>query len=74
MIFHLHGEALIGGIERWSFGDSPGLKNALHLEAEIVVQACGVVLLDDEAVSRFGFDFAGRFGRFVEAAFSFVFF
>jgi hypothetical protein len=38
------------------------------------VQACGVVLLHDEAMRRLLLDFSGGLRCFFEAAFAFVFF
>ena len=43
-----HGEAFVrGGVGR-AFGDGERLEDAVDFEADIVVQAAGVVLLDDE--------------------------
>ena len=38
VILHLHRQALVGGIEAWTFGDRPALEGAVELETEIVVQ------------------------------------
>jgi len=52
VVLDLHREALVGGIERRPLGHGPGLENAVMLEAEVVVQPPGSVLLDDEAWVR----------------------
>ena len=51
MIFDLDRKPLVIGIERRSFGHSPGFENAIQLEPQIVVELGGVVLLDDEAAT-----------------------
>ena len=50
MVLSLHGEALIRGIERRTFRHGPRLQRAVNLEAEIVVQPGGVMLLNHEAI------------------------
>src|SRR5262252_7692145 len=52
MILHLHGEALVGGIEARPLGHGPALEGALQLQAEIVVETAGRVLLDHEGQIR----------------------
>ena len=48
VVLDLHGEAPVTGVERWPFGDGPGLEDPVHLQAEIVMQpGCGM-LLDDK--------------------------
>src|SRR5262245_51778060 len=48
MILHLHGEALVGGVEAGPLGHRPALQGALELEPEVVVESAGRVLLDHE--------------------------
>ena len=74
MIFDLHGQALIGGIERRAFGHGPRFEDAFHLQAEVVVQPRGVVLLHYETVARFFFDLGRGLGRFFKPAFARVLF
>ncbi len=64
MIFHLHGQALVGGIERRSLRDGPRLEHALHLQAKVVVQAGGAVLLHHKAVAGFLFQLGRRLRAF----------
>ena len=56
MIFDLDRKPLVMGIERRPFGDSPGFENAIQLEPQIVVEAGGVVLLNDESATGRGLD------------------
>ena len=49
MIFHLHGQTLVGWVEGRTFGDSPGFKHTADLEPEIVMQPRRVVTLNHEA-------------------------
>jgi hypothetical protein len=44
----MNGKALLARNQAWSLGHRPALEDAVELEAEIVVQARGVVLLDAE--------------------------
>ena len=74
MILDLHGEALVGRIERRPLGHGPGFQHAFHLQAKIIVQARGVMLLHHEAVPSFGCEFRRRLWRLLELALSFVFF
>ena len=73
MIFHLHGEALVGGIERRTFGHGPGFQYAFHLKAEVVMQAGSAVLLHHEAAPLALAQLGRRLGRLLEVAFPFVF-
>src|SRR5690606_7896426 len=61
---------LLAGIERGALGNGPARQHAVDLEAEIVVQAGGVVLLDDElqVAAAPGRDLAGRLGGLSEIA------
>jgi hypothetical protein len=66
MVFHHGGQVLDGGIERRPFGNRPGFQGSVNFKSEIVMQAGGVVALDEEsarmfvAASRFA---RSRFGR-----------
>src|SRR5690606_3009881 len=46
MILDMDGETLLAGNQAWALGDRPALERAVHLEAQIVVQAARRVLLD----------------------------
>jgi len=48
VVLDVDGEALLAGIEARPLGDGPAPQHPFHLEAEVVVQAGGGVLLDDE--------------------------
>ena len=48
MVLDHHGEPLVGGIKRRSLGYRPRAQHAFHLEAEIVMESGGGVLLHDE--------------------------
>ncbi len=52
MILDFKGQTLVMGIERRAAGHRPGLEDAVQFEAEVVVQAGGVMLLDDVAQAR----------------------
>src|SRR5215813_3090024 len=49
VVFHFDSQALVGGIERGSFGYRPGFEDAVVLQPQIVVEATGRVFLDDKA-------------------------
>src|SRR5262245_37776586 len=70
MILDLDGEALLAGIEGRAACHGPGLEHAIHLESEIVMQACRVVLLDDEArvLGLANASLARGLGRLLEVA------
>ncbi len=51
MIFHVRGEMLHAGVERWPLGNGPGLQNAVDFQPEIVVQARSVVSLHAEIIA-----------------------
>src|SRR5712692_939227 len=72
MILNLHGQTLIGRVERRSLGDCPRFEHALHLKPEIVVQPRRVMALHDKAVLRLFFELRRRLGRFLKPPFSFV--
>lgn len=76
MVLHMHCQAAHFGVQRWAFGDRPAFQGAVELEAEVVVQVTGVVLLDAE-LQRMGplatFAFAAGLGRGVEVALARIF-
>ena len=76
MVFCSDGEPLVGWIYAGAFRDSPTQKDAVKFQAEIVMQARRVVLLDKVGELFFaGVHPAGRrFGRLLEIAFAAVFF
>ncbi|MHB8118305.1 MAG: hypothetical protein ACYDHX_06225 [Methanothrix sp.] len=52
MVFGLYGQALVPGIWRRAFGNSPGLEDAVYLQTQIIVQAAaGAMLLHYEDTS-----------------------
>src|SRR5580700_1910232 len=52
MVFHLHRQALIGRIERWSARNCPGLEDSVPFQAQVIVQSTCRVLLDDKTQPR----------------------
>ena len=46
--FGLDRQELVARIGRGALGDGPGLEHPVHLQAQVVVQPGGVVLLDHE--------------------------
>ncbi len=54
MILDFHGQTFVGGIQRRSAGNRPGLEHTLPFQAHIVVQLPGGMLLHDEAQARGG--------------------
>src|SRR6202034_4446059 len=48
VVFNLDGEPLVRNDVAWPLGDSPAFEHAIPAQAEVVVQARGGVLLDDE--------------------------
>ena len=83
MILDHHRQALGLRIERRPLGHRPREQHALVLEAEVVVEMTGEVLLHAEEQRRLGLlllralggdgQVAGRFGRRLEVALLFVF-
>src|SRR5260370_15649190 len=77
MILHLHGQPLHRRVEGWPVRDGPGEQDALPLEAKIVVEMRGLVLLNDvgelSARRALRLGLARRFGRGVKTSFLFVF-
>src|SRR5262245_31012707 len=49
VVFHFDSQALVGGIERGSFGYRPGFEDTVVLQPQIVVEATCRVFLDDKA-------------------------
>ena len=74
MVLHLDRQALVGRIERRALRHRPGLEDAIVLQAEIVVQPGGRMLLDDEArvLGRPNLGLAARLGGFLEIALGLV--
>ena len=54
VILHMGGEVFQAGVERGAFGDRPGFQHAIDFQAEIVMQARGVVPLHTEIIGRAG--------------------
>jgi len=54
MVFHLHGQAPYGRIETGTLGNCPALHYPIELQAQIIVQVAGCVLLNDEGELLFG--------------------
>ena len=73
VVFGLHGQALLGRIERGALGNGPGPEYTLHLEAEIVVKASCPMFLNDETLARGLLDLPGWLGRSIEFPFPFIF-
>jgi hypothetical protein len=48
MVLNVHRETALSGLERDTVGDCPAGEHAVALEPEVIVQAAGVVALDDE--------------------------
>ncbi|MNO66020.1 hypothetical protein D3C76_567990 [compost metagenome] len=48
VILHLDGKTFHRRIEAGSLGHGPALEHAVQLQAEVIVQVAGVMLLDDE--------------------------
>ena len=63
VIFHVHGQAAIASLQRWSFGHCPGAQYPFHLQAEIIVQIARGVLLNHEQPLLLGVVRCGNFGR-----------
>src|SRR5689334_4852308 len=72
MIFRLHRQPLIRGIERRTFRHRPRQQHAVPLEAEVVMQMRGEMLLnaEEELVTLLpaGAELRFRLGRFFEVA------
>ena len=64
MIFHFHGQALVGRIDRRALGDGPGLEDAVQLQAQVIVQMARGVLLNHEP-PMFGGQYLPRSARFL---------
>ena len=70
MVFDFDREALLVGVERGALGDRPRLEHPIELETQIIVQATGVMFLNDEApaVRRGDLFFPARLGGLREIA------
>jgi hypothetical protein len=51
MVFDLNRQPFVGGVQRGSARDRPGLEDPIELEPEVIVETPRRVLLDDEAQS-----------------------
>src|SRR5438477_1159454 len=74
MIFHVHGQPLVGSIEGRAFRNSPGLEHAFHFQTKVVVQMGSSVLLNYKPESLFGIELGRGLGGVIKATFAFVFF
>jgi hypothetical protein len=77
MILHHHGQMPLARFERDAFRHGPGFQDAINFEAEVVMEASGIVPLHTEI--RFGSGLAlsltgRRLGGILETAFSGVLF
>ena len=72
MILDLHRQPLLAGDQAWSASDGPALHYAVELEPQVVVEAAGGVLLDDELVALAARLRAARLRCHVELAFAVV--
>jgi len=48
VIFGPNGQTTDGGVQGGDVGDGPALEHAIGFQTEVIVQAPGVVLLDDK--------------------------
>jgi len=62
----------VSGVERRTPGTAQDFKNAVHFQAEVVMQMRGAMLLHDEAVARFRCELGRWFWRSVEATLTLV--
>ena len=75
VVFDHDGEAFDGWVEGGSLGNGPGFEGAVDFDAEVVVEAAGVVTLDAEEVAGgLGGKGGSGFGSEVEFAFARVVF
>ncbi|MNP00840.1 hypothetical protein D3C76_926370 [compost metagenome] len=76
VVLHVHGQAAHLGVQRRPFGDGPAFQRAIELQAEVVVQVAGIVLLDAE-LQRVGplatAALAAGLGRGIEVALARIF-
>src|SRR5207244_5962056 len=70
VVFGLHRQALVAGVEARALRHRPRQQHAVQLEAEVVMQRGGPVLLDDErkAGRVLRSDLAARLGSLAEIA------
>ena len=74
MIFDLHRQAFIAGIERRTFGNSPGLQYTVDFETQVVVKVGRGVFLHHKCTIAAVVSFAaGRFRSFFEIALLLIF-
>ena len=75
MILDLHRKPLVVGVERGTFGHSPGLEDPIELQPQVVVQVRRRMLLDDETKTLCLLDFgvAARLCRLRKVSFGTVF-
>src|SRR5262249_31804995 len=74
MIFDLHGQTFVGGIERWPLRHRPGLQHAFHLQPEIRVQASNAMAVHAEAMALALVELRRGFGGFRKAPLALIFF
>ena len=74
MIFDLHGQTFVGGIERWPLRHRPGFQHAFHLQAEIVVQASRAMALHNKAMAFRLVEHRRRLGSFRKAPLALILF
>ena len=74
VVFGVHGQAFDGRIQAGSARDGPGFQHSVVLQAQVVVQAPGVVALDGEAGELAAGDFflTAGFGGLIEVALALV--
>jgi hypothetical protein len=53
VVLHHDGQPLVRRVQGRPLGHGPGLEDAVHLQAEVVVEAARGVLLDDEGEGAF---------------------
>lgn len=58
----MDGEALLFGIECWSFWYRPRLEGSTDFEAEVVVQPSRLMPLDDKSLAFYGLRVGAGFG------------
>src|SRR5581483_8776201 len=74
MIFDVHRQPLLPGVECRFFGNGPALQYAVRLQPEVIVQAGGIVFLDHEdGTTMPRLALRGRLGSFAEISFRSVF-
>src|SRR5260370_28639923 len=74
MVFHADGKPLFAAGVGHPLGNCPRFERAPHFDAEVVVQAAGIVFLYDESVFRDLWPFRLWFSRVTEISLSSIFF